>query len=188
LDFEIKERKSAIENSLNIERVFSARDAKIKSPSTEEANNFYELFHMQGKIVASEHLGLAIDGQLIACISTTKNEIKRFCTTGRVRGALSKLISHSTVNYPIFTFCEPRYGDGKAYETIGFTRLEDSLTPSYGYMGPGGFISRYLMQSQNISRSVTKFIKGLTETETAKINGLRKLVSLPQQRFLLKRE
>jgi len=188
-DFEWQARSDAILNSLRAKSgdclVVGARKCEVKHLSSSEAADFYNRWHVQGAMGASEHLGLIYSGTLVAALSTGQGDLQRFCSTGRVTGGLSKLLKHSSAPTPLRTFCEPRHGTGNSYEKVGFRSLGLSSTNSYGYINGEGFVSRYRMQKATMPSTLQCYIPDLTESQNALINGLRRLEGLPQARFVL---
>ncbi len=188
-DWEFKTRPQAIIQSIKAKAGLAgrihARKCKVSTISKESAKEFLNLWHIQGFARASEHLGLILNNEIQAVLSVTNSHIVRFCCKNSIPGALSKFLAHNEFQYPLTTYCEPRYGSGEGYLRAGFTQLPDSESVSYGYMQGPKYIPRTSAQKQNIEKILDLFFPELTEEKNAAINGLRRLNGLQQHKFIL---
>lgn len=140
--------KSIILAKLHIftEKIY-ARKCMLTPISTQEANSFYDVNHLQGGCrQISQSYCLKYNDVIVSCISFGKrkitkglieNELVRFCNklNTQVIGGGSKLFAaalHSDVQLPIISYCDKRYGNGQFYEVLGFKLMRESL-PNYWY-------------------------------------------------------
>lgn len=195
-DFEWKEKKNAVMNVLGSKLFLHAKKgARQLVPDlvdASEAAEFLDAWHMQGYRAASAHVGLRDgDGRLHAVasfvISKTTFELARFCVEGHVAGALSKLLAffRRTFLYsgPITSYCDLRFGSGGAYTKTGF-RWEGDTQGSYSYVNGEGIHHRLQFAPSNARERWPHYDDDFSEEENANARGYRKLIGLPQRRFV----
>lgn len=196
-DFEWRDRKVAVLNVLGSKLFLHERKGARKfTPDVleaEEAADFLEPLHMQGYRAASAHVGLRDEeGRLQAVasfvISKTTFELARFCVLGHIAGALSRLLTffRRTFLYsgPITSYCDLRFGDGGAYKATGF-QWEGDTRGSYSYVNGEGIFHRLQFVPSNAKQKWTHYDDSFSEEENANARGYRKLVGLPQRRFVI---
>lgn len=103
--------------------------------------NFEMENHIQGSRPAERYYGLFYQGDLIMSMSFGKSRFNKNFDYEMVRmttkigysvvGGASKLFKFSKINNCI-TYADNRFGEGKVYETLGFTKLHQSA-PNYFY-------------------------------------------------------
>lgn len=189
-DFEWLDRRKAVENRLRglfgVCETMAARKCELREVSSLEAHRFFQAWHTQGAAAGKSVSYGLFHGELIACISFGKSrsgkaqwELLRYASKGRVQGGFSRLLS-AFVNEckpeSVASFCDLRWGDGKVYETNGFT-LDHVSVPDYWYADErGNRISRYKARRKP---------EGLSEREWAKQNGWHKMLGVGHQLWLM---
>lgn len=156
--------KNRILSKLNINQIsIGARKCKIKEISSKEANDFYEMYHLQGKTLGFKHIGLIHNNELISCLSIGKRklgknknsfyEILRFCTKSGIKciGAFPKLFKYAIENYPnnYVSYADLCWGEGNIYATAGFT-LKEYSKPNYWYFLENKRYHRYTFNKQKL--------------------------------------
>lgn len=150
--------KSVIRNKLglNNENRIMARKCEIRELSSEDANTFLNLNHLQGSGRSRIRLGLYHEDQLVSVMTFMQGdtshkssdwEINRFATVlnTRVVGGASKLFNHfvSTNDVErVVSFSDNRYGDGSTYSRLGFM-MESAGEPNYWYIMGNKRFHRY---------------------------------------------
>jgi G:T-mismatch repair DNA endonuclease (very short patch repair protein) len=139
--------ESIILSKLNIfnKRIY-ARDCVIKKITNNESNHFLDENHLQGKINANVCLGLYYNDDLVSVMTFGKKrkimnhnnlenqyEMYRFCnkTNICVIGGASRLLKHFINNYEpstIVSFASNDISNGKLYETLGFSKVDESIS------------------------------------------------------------
>ena len=128
--------KSIIKQKLGfIENKISARNCTIKMVDGREGRIFCESNHLMGYSNA-KGIGLYYKDDLVGYLSYKKEQdgidIARFCTMKYtiIRGGLSRLLNYVIqLENPRFvqSFVDLRYGNGFSLETIGFSKVSESL-------------------------------------------------------------
>jgi hypothetical protein len=130
-----------------------ASKCSLISLNKNQANDFYEKYHIQGKTSNNILLsyGLIYEGSLIGAMSFSKHHrqngngivLSRMCfhDSFRIHGGASKLfrcsIKYIQENYPeyneIISWSDNRWSQGNVYGKLGFD-LEQVLSPDYSYV------------------------------------------------------
>lgn len=123
-----------------------ARNTTAKfAEDLQAVKEFVNANHIQGYVNASKHIALYDNTQnnIVAIASlkvkSSNIEITRYCTSNRVVGGFSKLLSAiekyaKELNiHSITTFADLRWSIGELYEKTGFTELY-KLPPDYRYV------------------------------------------------------
>lgn len=144
--------KSRILSVLGIQsRRISASKCKVSEVSSNEAAEFLEANHLQGKCQSSRRYGLYLGNELVSLMTfgnMRKNlngkhtegsyEMIRFCNklNTNVIGGASRLLAHFIKdNKPktITSYVDRRWSDGNMYRKLGFSHIRNSR-PSYFYI------------------------------------------------------
>ena len=144
--------KSMLKNILEYTeiRIF-ARKCVVKDVSTNEAMQFLDKNHIQGKCKAKYYYGLFYNDELVSLMTfgytrqqrkynkdyNNTYELLRFCNklNTNVIGGASKLLKHFIDDIKpneIITYADKRWSIGNLYETLGFVHTHDSR-PNYFY-------------------------------------------------------
>lgn len=176
--------KSRITGFLNKNSVLYARKTDVVELTSKEANQFLKRNHLQGTGRSNVRLGLKYNGELVAVMTLSKEnvsrkstnwEINRFCNklNHTIVGGASKLFSyfirlHSPEN--VISFSDNRWGDGTLYQSLGFT-MEHCSPPSYWYFRPneGRKYHRYSLRKTPDDNQV------LTEWDNRKLQGWNRI-------------
>lgn len=129
-----------------------ARNCSISVIDSLSAREFYEENHIQGFANSTIHIGLILDGVLMAAMSFSKPragvgkstsgdfELVRFATKigYNIPGGFSKLLSYfskNNIGKVIYSFSDNRYSSGDVYRINGFEKSHD-IKPRYSYLNP----------------------------------------------------
>ena len=144
--------KSMLKNILEYTeiRIF-ARKCIVKDVSTNEAMQFLDKNHIQGRCKAKYYYGLFYNDELVSLMTfgytrqqrkynkdyNNTYELLRFCNklNTNVIGGASKLLKHFIDDIKpneIITYADKRWSIGNLYETLGFVHTHDSR-PNYFY-------------------------------------------------------
>lgn len=134
--------KSIVSSKLGvIKNRLYARNTEFREITYSQIKTFEEENHIQGTRPANKYFGLFHNDELVMSISFGKSrfnknydyEIIRMTTKKNtmVVGGSSKLFSKSGIKKCI-TYADNRYGSGKGYQKIGFTKIHESA-PNYFY-------------------------------------------------------
>lgn len=131
---------------LNVLRVssgekYDARKCTVKSVPSAEYRNFMNEYHIQGAVNASFRIGLYAGDLLVACMSFSGKEMKRYASRGHVRGGASKLFKHSGLT-ECFTYTDLDHFTGETYRHLGFSPV-DKVTIGYRVFHQGKMTSRH---------------------------------------------
>lgn len=142
--------ESMIKNLLGItENKIYARKCLIKEVNSRDALLFLENNHLQGKCNSTYRYGLYFNDELVSLMVFGKSrhfignnkyewELLRFCNklNTTVIGGASKLFNffikkHNPIS--VVSYADRRWSNGNLYETIGFTKYNESK-PNYYYI------------------------------------------------------
>lgn len=142
--------KSMIRNLFNITNIkIFARKCVIKEVSSKDALSFLKDNHLQGKCNSTYRYGLYFNDELVSLMVFGKSrhfignnkyewELLRFCNklNTTVVGGASKLFNffiekHNPMS--VVSYADRRWSNGNLYETIGFTKYNESK-PNYYYI------------------------------------------------------
>lgn len=131
-----------------------ARNCEIRSVSKLDADNFYNINHIQGKHNGI-HTGLYYKDNLVSVMSWSGNELVRFANLNNtvVIGAYSKLFSHSkpTRFNELISFSFNDYSNGNVYKNNGW-ELVGNVKPRYWWVSGNTVLNRRDCQKRNISK------------------------------------
>lgn len=136
-----------------------ARQCTIKEVDHNEADNFLNVNHIQGKVKSTYRLGLYYKDELVQliCIGSSrfkKNEVEllRMCTklNTQVIGGFSKLMKHQPYT-ELISYIDRSIFSGNSYEQIGFTLISTS-GPSYKYYKDGVSLNRIAAQKHKLAK------------------------------------
>lgn len=190
--------KSRIKNILGKTKFrIYARECSIVRVSKEEAKQFLDKTHIQGRCNFDIALSLVKDAKLISvmCFKQHHNkkynwELVRFSSdldTTCVGGA-SKLLKSFCNQYKgiIVSFADMRWSSGNVYEKIGFT-LDGFIPPRFSYVGSITNWKRKHRFTYNKKRLIKLFGNSDDETEVviSEKNGLYRLYDCGYKRYIL---
>ena len=136
-----------------------ARKCTVGAITPREASGFISTWHTQGAGPSATHAyGLSLNGELMAVATFGKGRFKnrgwellRFCSVGRVVGAISRLMAAFLKDHPgesVVSYADLRWGYGDGYARAGFT-LVAVTDPDYWWADSvGNRYSRYSMQTR----------------------------------------
>lgn len=180
--------KNRIKSMLGLSEIkIYARKCIVKECETVD---FLNNNHIQGSSSANVKLGLFYNDELVACMTFGKSrynekyehELARFCIKQNynIPGAANKMFSYFVVNYSpksIISYANLRWGEGKVYEHLHFSRLTDSK-PNYFYFhknNPKKLFTRNIFQKHKLEAILENFDPNLTEFENMEINDYSKI-------------
>lgn len=175
---------SRIRSHLNLNKKVMARKCSIQQLSKEEERQFFNKTHIQGHINSKQCYGLFCDGFLMAAMSFKASrfnkqfdyEILRYSSdlNTNVVGGASKLFNYFIKTHnpnSIITYADRRWGEGKFYESLGFT-FSHSSTPNYFYFKDRDkLLSRINFQKHKLKDKLEFYNDSLSEWENMKANG-----------------
>jgi hypothetical protein len=188
--------KNIILNKLHANVVkMAGRKLRVTKLSQTEATTFCDNHHIQGHL-HGESYGL-IDklGNIYAVMVFGKNrfstnkqwEIYRFCTTGTVHGAMSKLLrAFCKIHKPesITTYVDHRYGTGDSYAKLGFIKCDTTI--GFQYVDKhGGLHNRMKFQKHKLIKNNPNIDKTLTEWQLMQQQGYDRIWDAGQTRLIL---
>lgn len=168
--------------------IIGARKINISIGSNTEID-FMDKYHIQGYSKSSVQVVGSYNGNIIGMMTFGRCrfsneyqwEIIRFCTDGKhsYPGLANRLFSTFVKEYnpeSILTFADLRWGDGKFYEHLGFTFIENTK-PGYWYFGGNGKYKRYhrSMFMKHKLQILPNFNENLSEWELMKLNGWNRI-------------
>lgn len=184
-----------LDHKLNVssqDKVF-ARKTKVSVLKKEEAYDFLENNHIQGKASGSYYLGLRekSSNNLVAVmvLTRTKNTLTldRYATSCLVMGGQSKLLSYVDKNIPydeIVTFADLSVSNGDLYERTGWTK-DKELAPDYRYVVKGKREHKFNYRVKRFKTDPNlKYEEGLTERELAELNNLYRIYDCGKIRYV----
>lgn len=159
-----------------------ARKLKTCVVNKEDEIKFLNATHIQQYTNSSVCYGLKSDNSLLAVMSFKKSrynknyewELLRYSSIGNCVGGMGKLFNLFLKEYnpkSIITYADIRWNTGKSYESIGFSRSDDSL-PGYYYTKDYKILeNRLKYQKHKLPNMLSDFDPGLTEWENMQNNG-----------------
>jgi len=185
LDFEYKKFeavwKSVILHKLKLtQRHVYARKCKIVPITSKQAMAFLNEHHLQGGLVGSIRIGLALDGELVSVGVFSKSryrskqdnvyEILRFASKPNiiVVGGFSKILKEfkTYVNSPasLISYANRRWSIGGVYSATGF-QLEHETAPCYYYSDGKRLYHRSIFQKHKLEKQLKIYNESNTEVE-----------------------
>lgn len=181
---------SRIKSLLNNTTKIYARHCIIQPISKTLTKEFLVNNHIQGYIGCKYSYGLYYNNKLVSimtfgCSRFNKKyeyELLRFCSilNHTVVGGASKLFKHFIKTHSprsIISYCDLRYGTGKVYEHVGFTKIH-TTPPNYWYFHNNSSLkvySRIKFQKHKLYKSLEYFDETLTEWENMQNNGWNRI-------------
>lgn len=173
-----------------------ARKCTASTISFQEAAEFLNNNHIQGKKAGTYYYALKHHGDIVAVSVWSKREdgvfeLSRYASNAILIGGMSKLVKYFIKSVPrvnkIITFASNDSNIGESYEKIGFIK-DCEIRPDYWYVRPG-----YLKREHKFGYRIARFKKdpaliyeeGLSEAELALLNGLNKVWDCGKTRFSL---
>ena len=173
-----------------------ARKCTIKWSNLKEdialAHKFLDQYHIQSFVNSTQYVTLIYKDQELISVATFGHHhrggstwiLSRFCTKTNftIQGLLSKLtkLASSELKADIVSWADCRYSTGNGYKKAGWI-LEETLPPDYLYFKG---IKTYSKQSRQKKKIGT--LEGMTESEHAKLDGLRRIWDCGKLRFIYK--
>ena len=173
-------RKLGVSNEPKI----NARDCTVDYVEYYDIADFVDDNHIQGSCTGSIYQVLRYKGNIVAVAiyQTQPNgylNLRRYCTSGMIRGGFSKLVSHLELNYPnylgIETFSDNCISDGSLYRENGFN-LVNFLHPDYMYVVNNIRVHKFNYRLKRFETDPNLiYKKGLSERELAILNKLHRV-------------
>jgi hypothetical protein len=163
------------------ERTIYARDCLVKDLENDCANEFFDVYHIQGKTKIVFSKGLFFGNELVGVMSfgydhrnTEANYIvmNRLCFKANttILGGASKLLEHSKDKIKSFgyssivSYSDNRWSLGKVYETLGFHLYKES-GPDYKYFKRGKIFSKSSLRKTGEEKNSEESEKELRKAE-----------------------
>ena len=142
-----------------------ARKCAIQAITRENANQFFEKYHIQGGVNSSVYLGAFFEGEMVAVMAFLNENnsnwnLTRYCTNNQYncQGVASKIFSAFVREYQPLTvksFLDLRWCFNETenlYTKMGF-RIDKILEPNYHYTnGHGKRIHKFNFRKQHLSK------------------------------------
>lgn len=179
-----------------------ARSTELVEISTSEADEFYELNHLQGRCLAEVAYALKEAGEVVACMSfgvarsdrrnTDKTvwELERYAATKTVVGGASKLLKaflRSGRAKTVVSYSDTRAFSGAMYQALGFELVSESA-PDYKYVNGSykvGRIHKSKFQRKNLPEMLSVFDPNLSEAENCRNNGWYQIFDCGKKKWVL---
>lgn len=175
------------------QRIF-ARKCKIKPVSAQEASEFLDQNHIQGRCPSQIKAGLYYQDRLVALATVGKArfnrmyqwELLRYCNAAgiTVTGGLSRLLRYFSKNHDItklISYADRRWTPSfsqNLYRSSGFVTIGKS-DPNYKYFQVNSnkieLLSRNRFQKHMLKERVEYYDSALTEYENMLINGYHRI-------------
>jgi hypothetical protein len=199
-------RRGVVERTLMsaigaLPRVY-ARSTELVETSTSEADEFYEINHLQGRCLAEVAYALKEAGEVVACMSfgiarsdrrnTDKTvwELERYAATKTVVGGASKLLKaflRSGRAKTVVSYSDTRAFSGAMYQALGFGLVSESA-PDYKYVNGSykvGRIHKSKFQRKNLPELLGVFDPTLSEAENCRNNGWYQIFDCGKKKWVL---
>lgn len=156
--------------------------------SYDDAMDFLDANHLQGRIPSGISVGLFHKSELVAVMSFSRNrsalghknvngwEMLRFCCKAgcHIPGAADKLLKFFLDEQQpesVTSYADRRWSRGELYETLGF-RLDHVSRPNYWYLNNGCYIRyhRFSFRKSELPGKLAKYDPELTEVENMVAN------------------
>lgn len=171
-----------------------ARKLSIKKISQRDANNFFDINHIQGQTSTISYAIGAYDGDiLVGAMSFSKQrttgniELSRFSTDGKsYAGLFSRLFINAireTGYKRVITFADLRYTDGDVYTKNGFV-FEKELRPDYRYVKNDKSFHKSSFTKKKIANKFGLVMTELTEREAMVKLGFHRIYDCGKIRFV----
>ena len=203
---EWKLRRGVVERTLMsavgaLPRIY-ARSTELVEITTSEADEFYEINHLQGRCLAEVAYALKEAGEVVACMSfgvarsdrrnTDKTiwELERYAATKTVVGGASKLLKaflRSGRAKTVVSYSDTRAFSGAMYQALGFDLVSESA-PDYKYVNGNykvGRIHKSKFQRKNLPEMLSVFDPNLSEAENCRNNGWYQIFDCGKKKWVL---
>lgn len=174
-----------------------ARNTSVVSVGPAVKRKFLEKYHIQGTAGSSVSLGLLAGDELvaIACFKKCRKEaadwdMVRYATAGVVVGGFTKLLRTFCLDHSgtIKTFADLTVSDGSLYSETGWTE-DGFVPPDYRYVYRGSRYHKFGFRKERFRTDpLLKYRDGLTETELAELNGLKRIYDAGKIRYTITTE
>lgn len=161
------------------DRKVYSRQCTVREISSQDATVFYTKNHIMGPSYC-RNIGLIHAGEIVSCLGYKvfggHIELIRFCCAlnTRVVGSFSKLLAQLPTSPKVISYVDLRYGTGKSYEKLGFTRTGTTL--GWKWTDCTNTYNRLRCRANMDSR-------GLTESEHASELGWYKIFDAGQAKY-----
>lgn len=172
--------KSIISSACGVTDRIYARQCEIREVNKEDAINFLENNHLQGKIDSLYRLGLYYKDELVQLIAMGKSRLKsneiellRMCSklNTTVVGGFSKLLKHQPYD-DVVAYIDRIAFTGDAYKKCGFKQIAVTK-PDYAYYKGNIKLNKTSAQKRKLSKLLGKdnFDINLTEAQNMQNNN-----------------
>lgn len=186
--------KSMIKSRLGLSHRLYARDLQIHEINFKDAENFFELSHINGHISSSKYYGLFDNDILYMCMAISPSrynrhydiEITRMATKQgyTIVGGASRLFSAmiNEINpQSVITYCDLRWGTGKVYDHMGFSLLGK---PTIGYQYVDINKPRERFDRRHFQKHKLSNTNGLSERDYLASCGFERLWDCGHQKYI----
>ena len=197
-EHEWKDRNSQVKSFLrsalgkNESKVF-ARKCRLVNVEPKKANEFLELYHIQGGANVKKAYGLEHNGELLMLISIGVHHrngseiVLNRCvskTGTTVIGGLSRLCKAALGDFPsISTWVDLRWSTGESWIKLGW-KLDRVLPPDYFYYQEK---EKKVISKQSRKKSLVNTPANMTEKEHAKQDGMFQIYDAGKIKLTLSR-
>jgi len=173
-----------------------ARKTTLHPLSSPQARSFLDSYHIQGFARSTAYFGLYDSSNtLVAVSSWRKNKntlyLDRYATSCVVAGGMGKMlkkgkeIAREYGCTKIVTFADHQVSTGLLYEKLGFT-LDKELSPDYRYLVDEERKHKFGYRITHFKNDpYLKYKEGLTESQLAKINGIKRIWDCGKSRYVI---
>ena len=174
-----------------------ARKTTLAPLSSPQARSFLDSYHIQGFARSTAYFGLYdSNNTLVAVSSWRKNKntlyLDRYATSCSVIGGMGKMlkkgkeIAREYGCTKIVTFADHQVSNGLLYEKLGFT-LDKELSPDYRYLVDEERKHKFGYRITRFKNDpYLKYKEGLSESQLAKINGIKKIWDCGKSRYIIR--
>jgi len=193
-DYEIDKQFDIVKNMIlskigKVNKIF-ARKCYVKEVSKKEKGEFLNKYHLQGNCGSSLDYGLCYDKELVSVMSLLNHEdeweLVRFCSNNQILGGASKLLKAFTDKgiTNISSFSDNMKSNGNLYYKLGF-RKEKDIRPDYRYFYKNKIYHKFSFRKERFREDENLlYEEGLSETELAVLNNIRRLYDAGKQKFV----
>ena len=173
-----------------------ARNTTLYPLDSPMARSFIDSYHIQGFARSTAYFGLYdTDNTLVAVSSWRKNKntlyLDRYATSCVVVGGMGKMLKKGkeiAKEYgctEIVTFADHQVSNGLLYEKLGFI-LDKELSPDYRYLVDEERKHKFGYRITRFKNDpYLKYKEDLTESQLAKINGIKKIWDCGKSRYII---
>lgn len=173
-----------------------ARNTSIRKINADEAGDFLDKYHIQGRGSRSmTHYGAYHDSELVAVSSWVKRknelEMTRYATAKPVVGGMGKMISkgkslaRDNGLSVISTFSDNSVSDGESYSKLGFAKSK-VIEEDYKYVVGKRRVHKANYRKSRFREDPTlKYDPSMTEKELAELNGIPRIWDCGKVKWIL---